>query len=75
MIFTSDFQSDLWILGGGQMKSRCNTCLPQDQSVLLWGDLRLLMHNHFGDRHIWVLLLCLFNGLGQSLQSKRHTPK
>lgn len=31
------------------------------------------MHNHFCNRHIWVLLFCLFNGLSQSLESEGRT--
>lgn len=33
----------------------------------LRSDLRLLVHHHFSDRHVRMLLLGLFNGLSQSL--------
>ncbi len=31
------------------------------------GDLCLFMNHYFSDRHVWVLLFSLFNGLSQSL--------
>lgn len=31
------------------------------------GDLGLLVHHYLSDRHVWVLFLCLFDGLSKSL--------
>lgn len=50
------------------------THLPKDQSVLLRADLCLLVYDHFGNRHVWVLLFRLFNGLSQSLRRKNNRP-
>lgn len=60
-------------LGTGKWGFRLDTHLTKDRSVLLWSDLCFLVHNHFGNRHIRVLLFCLLNGLSQSLKSERET--
>lgn len=49
---------------------RVDSHLMKDQSVLLRGDLCFLVHNHFCDRHIRVLLFCFFYSLGQSLKNE-----
>ena len=35
-------------------------------------DLCFLVHHHFGNGHVRVLLLCFLNSLGQSLSNGRH---
>ena len=42
---------------------------------LLWSDLCFLVHDHFGNRHVWVLLLGLLYGLSQSLGGGGQTGK
>lgn len=53
----------MWRVGGGWRVSGEGWC----GRASLGGDLRLLVHYHFSDGHVRMLLLGLFNGLSQSL--------
>lgn len=47
-----------------------NVFMDSPLQSLIWSDLRFLVHDHFGDRHVRMLLFGLLDGLSQSLEER-----